>query len=145
MPTYAAIPAAGDASRFAINHETVRLVGYVGFWIMAVQAISVTNYFVKSAPDWDPTKTPLYTQFGYNNICINWDYSPAKESTAMIYPIFELPMLMYIVLGHLHVYANYVAGRVSGSFWTVCKLTLPLEIVLMAWFRMIFVSHSAEI
>jgi len=142
MPTYSAIPSSSGAAALKINHESVRLAAYIGFWVMAAEAIGVTNFFVKSKPDWDATKTPLYTQFGYNNICINWDYSPAKELTAMVYPIFELPLLAYLVLGHAHVYVNQ--HKVTPAFWRFCKLTLPLEIVLMVWFRMIFVIDAFD-
>jgi hypothetical protein len=34
-------------------------------------------------------------------ICTNWDYSPARELTAMYYPLFEYSLLLYLVLDFL--------------------------------------------
>ena len=50
---------------FSINHEHCRLLGYVGFWLMAAQAILVTKAMGVPVDE----NTPLYKAFGYNNIC----------------------------------------------------------------------------
>mmetsp|Transcript_13508 Transcript_13508/g.40244 ORF Transcript_13508/g.40244 Transcript_13508/m.40244 type:complete len:233 (+) Transcript_13508:395-1093(+) len=62
----------------------------------------------------------------------------------MLFPMFEIPMLCYLVMFHFHVYNNYLKGKVGKAFYTVCRFTLPVEIILMAWFRMIFVIGAFD-
>ena len=52
----------------------------------------------------------------------------------MLFPMFEIPMLCYLMMFHFHVYNNYLKGKVGKAFYTVCRFTLPVEIILMAWF-----------
>jgi hypothetical protein len=75
-------------------------------------------------------------------ICTNWDYSPARELTAMYYPLFEYSLLLYLVLDFLVSAISYKKGYVTDRFWTVTKTVFPLTVVLCAWFRMIFVVEA---
>jgi hypothetical protein len=75
-------------------------------------------------------------------ICANWDYSPSRELTAMVYPLFEYSLLFYINLDLLVSAVSYKKGYLSERYWTVAKTVFPCMIVLCAWFRMIFVVEA---
>jgi hypothetical protein len=75
-------------------------------------------------------------------ICTNWDYSPSRELTAMVYPLFEYSLLLYIILDFLVSAISYKKGYLSERYWTVAKTVFPCMLVLCAWFRMIFVVEA---
>jgi hypothetical protein len=124
-----------------VHPETLRLVTYGLFWVMVVSAVIFFNTLVTGV---DLTDTPLVRMFGYNNVCIFWDYTPSRELTAMIYPFVEYPLITYIVLSFVQIHRDYIAGDLPGWFYKYCQITLPVQIVLMAWFRMIFVVQAFE-
>jgi hypothetical protein len=72
-------------------------------------------------------------------ICVNWDYTPSRELTAMVYPLFEYSLLIYICLDFVNSAISYKKGYVSARYWTIAKIFFPIQVVLCAWFRMIFV------
>jgi hypothetical protein len=115
--------------------ETLRLLGYGAFWTMVMLAVIVTRTFVEA----DFTNSSLVKTFGYNNICINWDYSPSREITAMFYPLVEFPLVGYVLLTFLQARQDFWANKIPKSFYTFCCVALPFQLVLLVWFRMIFV------
>jgi hypothetical protein len=80
------------------------------------------------------TNSSLFLQ-----ICVNWDYTPSREFTAMLYPLFEYSLLLYICLDFTNSAISYKKGYVSARYWTIAKIFFPIQVVLCAWFRMIFV------
>ena len=120
--------------------ESFRLFAYFAFWFMVMLAIVITKLFV----DVDMSTTPLVEKFGYNNICINWDYSPAREVTAMFYPLVEIPLLGYIILTFFQARQDTFkqGSPVGPKFYYFCLFALPFEIILLVWFRMIFVIDA---
>merc|ERR1712032_568386 len=117
--------------KYTISVEKWRFIAYIFFWCMCIFAIIMANLFVipylAAGPDEEGstcgpfnrktsnvgvelgegfdlnTQSHLVDLFGYNNICAMWDYSPSREATAMIYPLFEYSLLVYIVLNFIHV------------------------------------------
>lgn len=57
----------------------------------------------------------------------------------MVYPLFEYSLLIYIFLDFTNSAISYKKGYVSKQFWTMAKIFFPIQVVLCAWFRMIFV------
>jgi len=90
------------------------------------------------------TQSHLVRAFGYNNICANWDYSPSREITAMIYPIFEYALLIYLFFDFIQVYVYYRKGWVSKLYFRIFKVAIFFMILLTSWFRMIFVVIAYE-
>ena len=121
-----------------IHPETMRVAAYLGFWSMVLLAIIVTSVAV----DVDMNTTPLIETFGYNNICIYWDYSPAREIAAMFYPIVEYPLVAYVVLTFLQYKASVEKGLVPTWFYRLSMVIMSVQLVLFAWFRMIFVIEA---
>ena len=77
-------------------------------------------------------------------ICSNWDYSPSREITALVYPLFEYTLLMYLVADFTNVTIAYKKGWVSKRFWRIFLCLFPIMILFCSWFRMIFVILAYE-
>lgn len=86
----------------------------------------------------------LEEAFGFGNICTNWDYSPARELTAMYFPLFEYSFAIYLVLNYVVMTLSAKKGEIPQWFMHVVSVVTPLCIVLVAFFRMIFVCIAYE-
>lgn len=86
-----------------------------------------------------PTQSHLVRAFGYNNVCATWDYSPSREITAMIYPIFEYCLLLYLFFDFVQTLIFYKKGWVSQTYYRVFLFMFVPIILGCSWFRMIFV------
>ena len=42
------------------------------------------------------TQSHLISVFGFGNVCTAWDYSPSRELTSTVYPVFEYLLLIYV-------------------------------------------------
>ena len=60
--------------------------------------------------------TLLVQWFGYNNICVYFDFNPAREVAAMIYPLVEYSLFLYLLASHLHVWSSWSQKLVSTRF-----------------------------
>jgi len=85
------------------------------------------------------TQSHLIRAFGYNNVCANWDYSPSREITALIYPIFEYSLLLYLFFDFIQVWLYYKKGWCSKAYYYTFKVAVFFMLLGCAWFRMIFV------
>ncbi len=90
------------------------------------------------------TESHLVQLFGFANICANWDYSPSREFTAMVYPLFEYSLLVYLVLDFVQTKLSYKRGELTEWFYAFSKIVFPINIFLCAQFRMIFVCIAYE-
>ena len=143
------------AVTFTVATETLRLVTYAMFWLMVGCAILFHNTLVlpKGAEACEAgdasclfpvnmANTPLVRMFGYNNVCINWDYTPSRELTAMIYPFVEYPLIAYAVLDYIQIYRDYLDKELPSWFFKLATGALPIKILLLSWFRMVFVNEA---
>lgn len=162
----------GTYLKYDIVVEKWRTIAYVFFWCMSIFAIILANVFVAPALKAGPavegdtcgpfnretsnvgvelgkgfdlaTQSHLVDIFGYNNICANWDYSPSRELTAMVYPLFEYSLLIYICLNFISTKLAFEKGQVKLWFWKLSQIFLPIMLFLTAQFRMIFVCIAYE-
>ena len=142
------------AITFNLQPEFLRMVTYVMFWFMVGCSILFHKTLVlpKGAEACqtgesclfpvDMSNTPLTRTLGYNNICINWDYTPSRELTAMIYPFVEYPLIAYAVIDYVQIYRDYLDKDLPSWFFKLATGVLPIKILLLAWFRMIFVFEA---
>jgi len=86
----------------------------------------------------------LSMHFGYNNICAQWDYSPAREIIAMYFPLFEYSLVIYVALNLVAMKLSYEKGEIPEWYWNVVRIVSPICIILSIWFRMIFVGIAYE-
>mmetsp|Transcript_19260 Transcript_19260/g.24830 ORF Transcript_19260/g.24830 Transcript_19260/m.24830 type:complete len:338 (+) Transcript_19260:83-1096(+) len=152
-----------DRIEIQIQPESFRFYAYIFFWSMSLIAILLTQFIVKkellkgpapgepSCPPFQDghgfdieTESHLQKAYGFNNICSNWDYSPSREITALIYPLFEYSLLAYLVADFVNVSIAYQKGWVSHRFWRVSQCLFPVMVLFCSWFRMIFVILAYE-
>jgi hypothetical protein len=101
--------------------------------------------YVKKGEGFDiKTQTHLQMLFGFGNICTNWDYSPARELTAMVYPLFEYSLIIYIILDFVTTLLANKRGELNAWFWKFSKAAFVINLVLCAQFRMIFVCIAYD-
>lgn len=84
----------------------------------------------------------LVRTFGFNNICIYWDYSPSREIMAMYFPFFEYSLVIYLLLDFVSTMLSYKRGELPRWYWKLMQVITPINIFLAAMFRMIFVCIS---
>lgn len=90
------------------------------------------------------TQNHLVEYFGFGNICSYWDYSPAREIVAAIFPLFEYSLMIYLTLDIINTRISYQRGLIPGWFWK-CSLVLYFITVFMCtMFRLIFVNIASE-
>jgi len=125
-----------------IEPEVIRIVAYVNFWLMVLFAYTITGLFV----DEELIKnSPLVETFGYNNICILWDFPPSRVATAMFYPLVEIPLLLYVVFNFLRIkLAQRDFQLLTKIEYTIAMIFFPIIFLLFLFFRMIFVIEAFE-
>jgi hypothetical protein len=122
-----------------VNSETVRLFSYVMFWSMVIFAVIITKITIE---DSEITDSPLVKTFGFNNVCIFWDYTPARELTAMFYPMVEVPLLTYLGLNFLRKRQAFWAKHIPNWEMNGETILFPILVIMVLWFRMIFVVEA---
>jgi len=159
------------AIKFTVSPESWRFFAYLMFWLMSIIAITVSNLFVKpylakgpedgstcgpfkrNNPDFGvfpgegfnfPDQTHLVEEFGYNNICSNWDYSPSREVIATFYPLFEYSLIVYLCLDYLATAIANKRGEIKPWFYRLSQIIFPICIFLCSQFRMIFIYLAYE-
>ena len=155
--------------KLTVAAESVRFIAFCFFWAMAIFAIVITRLIVvdrlAAGPKVDGdscgpfnqenpglgkgfdfyTENHLLQQFGYSNICTYWDYSPAREFTAMFYPLVEYSLIFYLVMNFITIALSYQRGELTKWFWMLTKIFFPIEIILTAWFRKFFLLLLAAV
>ena len=123
------------AFSLTFNPEILRLTAYFGLiFTMAVGAIW-TATVVKV----DPHTTAIYKLFGFNHLCNVLDHEPSRTITAMIWPLWEVPFLLYVIFNFLRIQDAYREKKAPGYTFFVAAIFLPIEILLTLWVRIIYV------
>ncbi len=120
-----------------IDPEFFRFLGYLSFWFMIIVSVIVTSATVDV-----PDPNPLELTFGYTNICLYFDYDPPRIVAAMIYPMVEYSMVLY-VLTNWYI-ARTTFQRHGKTIYTIFTVATCVEVVLIAWFRLVFVVRAFE-
>jgi hypothetical protein len=133
-------PRAISVTVISIHPEKFRVAAYLAFWGMVLIAYIITNSLV---PTILLENSALIRTFGYNNICLNWDYAPSLWISALLYPAVEIPLLTYVFLNWLRQKKTLEdeRGATPKVFYLLTFMTI-IEFVLFAWFRMIFVNRG---
>jgi len=116
--------------------ESLRIFTYVAFWVMCILAVGLTTFFV----DVDLDHSALIGLMGYNNICVYWDYEPARSIIALYYPIVEVGLILYCSGHYIRCYLAHREGQISSGHLYWQTLLSILAVWTGLWFRMIFVE-----
>jgi amino acid transporter len=87
---------------------------------------------------------PLIHNFGYNNLCIYFDYEPARTVLAMAWPICEIPIILYCILNWAQVYFSRDRCHISKKEFYLISIITPIEIICLLWFRLVFIHAAVE-
>lgn len=87
-------------------------------------------------------ETHLAEAFGFANICTLWDYSPSREFMALYFPFFEYSLVGYIVLDYFVMEISHNRRLLPNWFIYIVRFVTPINMLLGAWFRMIFVADA---
>eukprot|EP00536_Pseudo-nitzschia_multiseries_P005054 jgi/Psemu1/254143/estExt_Genewise1Plus.C_910044 len=90
------------------------------------------------------TENHLTELFGYPNVCTLWDYSPARETAAIFFPLFEFSMMVYLTLDIINTRLSYKRKEIPEWFWKFSAIMYPVTVFLCTMFRMIFVFIAYE-
>ena len=121
-----------DPLRFVV--EKLRIQGYAGFWVVVVTGIVLTRMF--SGIDLEDTL--LVQVFGYNNICVYFDYPPSTYVLPGLWAIALVLLLMYVTAHWLHMRAEVRQGMLSlGLYRTLSGFKL-FEAISLMLFSIIF-------
>ena len=77
-------------------------------------------------------------------ICVLFDYSPSREYTAMVYPLFEYTFFLYVVFDYIHLRLVCKGSPKLEGLVTLSNILMPVKFLLIAWFRMIFVYNVKQ-
>jgi len=99
----------------------------------------MTKFGLDFGEGFDLDTSHLTELFGFTNVCVYWDYEPARQIVAMYFPLFEYSLAIYVFLDFINTMLSYKRGELPEWYWTLVKCVTPFNILLIAWFRMIFV------
>lgn len=103
------------------------------------------KFYVPDGTGFDFNETNhLKMLFGFANICTAWDYSPSREATAVVYPLFEYSLIVYLCLDYVTTYLAHQRGSIAPWFWNFSWWVFRINIFLCTQFRLIFVFIAYE-
>jgi len=114
--------------------EKIRLFGYIGFWVIVVTGVTLTKVFGRI----DLDDTLLTKVFGYNNICVYFDYPPATYILPLLWAITLVFLLGYIVAHWLQMRTEVQNGLLSRSMYRLLSSLKLFEASTMVAFSTIF-------
>jgi len=92
----------------------------------------------------DLATSHLTELFGFTNVCVYWDYEPSRQLVAMYFPLFEYSLAIYVFLDFINTMLAYKRGELPEWYWSLVRIVTLPTIILIAWFRMIFVFVAYE-
>ncbi|NEP12980.1 MAG: hypothetical protein F6K14_22800 [Symploca sp. SIO2C1] len=123
------------AFTLTFNPEILRIIAYIALIIMLSVGYIVTATLVEV----DPHTTAIYKLFGFNHTCNVLDHEPSRTISAMLLPFWEIPFLLYVVFNFLRIQDAYREKKAPGYTFVIAAILLPIEMLLTAWFRIVFV------
>ncbi len=123
------------AFTLTFNPEILRIIAYIALIIMLSVGYIVTATLVEV----DPHTTAIYKLFGFNHTCNVLDHEPSRTISAMLLPFWEIPFLLYVVFNFLRIQDAYREQKAPGYTFFIAAILLPIEMLLTAWFRIVFV------
>ena len=96
MTDAGAAPSSSSEIRLVV--EKLRLMGYSGFWVVVIVGILLTRFLSNIKLE----ESLLVQVFGYNNICVYFDYPPSTYILPLLWAFTLVLLLTYIVVhpGH---------------------------------------------
>lgn len=130
-----------DARTIKLVVEELRLLGYGGFWVVVVVGILLTRFVTKL----DMEGTALMAVFGYNNICVYFDYAPSNSVLPILWAFTLVLLLTYITAHWLQMRGEVAQGLLTrGVYRILTGLTIFEAITLIVFSNIFAVSPHTE-
>jgi hypothetical protein len=120
--------------------EKLRLIGYAGFWVVVITGIVLTRMFA----DLDIENSLLTEVFGYNNICVYFDYAPSTSVLPFLWAVTLVFLLLYIVVHWIHMRNEVKAGTLTPKLYHTLTSLKIFEALTLISFTTIFAVNPGE-
>ena len=120
--------------------EELRLAGYVGFWLIVLTGMVLTRLY--SGIDMD--QTILTRVFGYNNICVYFDFAPATHVLPFLWAVTLVMLLCYLGAQWLQMRAEVQQGALTPRLYSVLTKLKVFEATMLLAFSTIFAVQPEE-
>lgn len=120
-------------ARDSVPAEKVHLIAYLDFWIVIAVGMMLTSY-----TDLDVMNTPLVRVFGYNNVCVNFDFAPSSYALPYIYAVTLIFLILFQIVQYLSLRAHYQAGRLGQCMYQFLSKSLFFTSFTLIFFSTIF-------
>ncbi len=114
--------------------EKLRLMGYTGFWVVVLVGVLLTRAFA----DVDLDHSLLVQVFGYNNICVNFDYPPSTYVLPFLWAVTLVLLLLYIAAHWLQMRAEVRQGTLDRKLYAHLSRLKFFEAFTLVSFSTIF-------
>jgi len=122
--------------------EKVRIIGYSGFWIIVGTGVLLTRNF--SGVDLDDNL--LTRVFGYNNICVNFDFPPSTIVLPLLWALTLSGLLVYMASEIFVMKTQVQHGSLSAAWYRKLCFARVFEASTFVFFTTIFsVSPKNEL
>ena len=123
-----------EASALVIVVEKLRLMGYAGFWVVVLVGMVLTKAFANI----DLNETLLVEVFGYNNICVYFDFPPATYVLPFLWAVTLVLLLLYVAAHWLQMSAQVQQGTLSRKLYGLLSCLKLFEAFTLVSFSTIF-------
>ncbi|KAL7546755.1 hypothetical protein ACHAWF_010090, partial [Thalassiosira exigua] len=123
--------------------ETLRIIGYINFVFLAFVSFMITHFYVNDYVK-DPMTTTIYGMYGFNHAC-NWlDHNPSKLVAAILIPLVQWPLLLYIFFYHCRLYCAYTNGTVGRKLLWFSRIVSTFNFIVVGEIHLWFVNSPGE-
>ena len=112
-------------------------MGYCGFWLVVLTGIFLTRNF----SDVNLEETLLVEVFGYNNICVYFDFPPSTYVLPLLWAVTLVALLAYIAAHWLQMRAEVQEGMLTRTVYNVLTSLKSFEAFTLISFSTIFAVH----
>eukprot|EP00475_Leptophrys_vorax_P003322 TRINITY_DN1194_c0_g1_i2.p1 TRINITY_DN1194_c0_g1~~TRINITY_DN1194_c0_g1_i2.p1 ORF type:complete len:336 (-),score=88.10 TRINITY_DN1194_c0_g1_i2:151-1110(-) len=119
--------------------EGLRLVAYLAFGV--VMCGGALLYELTKSSLTPMQDTYIYKTFGFAHSCVLIDEGPPKTYATMMLPLWEYPMVFYLLTSTQRAYDDYKEGKRNVSYGVMlfAVLVLPFNVLSTIMFRQVFV------
>jgi len=126
-------------SKLVISPEKFRVIAYTCFGVLVGTGILLTKFFANM-----PEETVIHSVYGYDNICINFDYPPATYVVPTMWCVFLVPWVGYILTFWLRASIRLDEGKLSATAYYTMSGFSVFEVLCALYFIQVFVSKPHD-
>jgi hypothetical protein len=123
-----------DSNDLTLVVEKLRLRAYASFLVVVLVGILLTNLFANI----DLNDSLLMQVFGFNNICVYFDYPPSTYVLPFLWAITLVLMLQYMVAHWLQMSAQVEQGTLNRKLYRILTRMKLFEAFTVVSFSTIF-------